>query len=175
MNHAVRAVAEIFIDRPRRAGAVGISVIVEYHHAAGCQAGIDEFAAIENRAFDIDIDMGEPERQAAYLFAGAFGKDALMDEAVRIVGEQALKICQRVVGEDIEKTGLVFGQRIRHAVKRIEYVKRAPHVVAQDRFRYQFRRAAFVAADFEARARDITGRDQPQSMYKRLKSTNVPL
>ena len=48
MNHAVRAVAEIFIDRPRRAGAVGISVIVEYHHAAGCQAGIDEFAAIEN-------------------------------------------------------------------------------------------------------------------------------
>ena len=157
MNYAVRAVAEIFIDRPRGAGAVGISVIVEYHHAAGCQAGIDEFAAIENRAFDIDINMGEPERQAAYLFAGAFGKDALMDEAVRIVGEQTLNVCQQVVGEDIEKTVLVFGQRIRHAVKRIEYVKRAPHVVAQDRFRYQFRRATFVAADFEARARDITG------------------
>ena len=57
MNHAVRAVAEIFIDPPHHAGAVGISVIVEYHHAAGCHVGIVEFAAIENRAFDIDIDM----------------------------------------------------------------------------------------------------------------------
>jgi len=84
-----------------------------------------------------------------------------MDETLRVVGQQALNVGERIVRKYIEKAGLIRGQRIRHAVESIEYVKRAVHVVAEDQFRYQFRGAALVAANFDASAGDLTGRDQP--------------
>jgi len=72
MHHAVRTVGEIGVDGTRGTGTVRIAVIVEHHDAARRQAGIDKGAAVQNGTFDIDVDMGESERQAAHMFTRGF-------------------------------------------------------------------------------------------------------
>ena len=88
---------EIGVDGARGAGTVRIAVIVEHHDAARCQAGINKGAAIQNGVFDIDVDMGESERQALNMRARGFRKNALMDEALRMAVSDKIELSCAVV------------------------------------------------------------------------------